>query len=68
MHFKDVVICDGAPCGAILRISDHPGPICVALESSPLGTFVVCPRCGTITIIDAASPEGPGVPSRQATA
>ena len=68
MHFKDVVICDSAPCGAILRISERPGPISVPLQTSPLGTFVLCPRCGTMTVIDAASPgAAPTVPP-QATA
>jgi hypothetical protein len=66
MHFRDVVICDSAPCGAILRISDRPGPICVPLQASPRGTFVVCPRCGTTTVIEANSPEGPPTPPQQA--
>ena len=67
MHFKDVVICDSAPCGAVLRISDQPGPISVPLQASPLGTFVLCPRCGTTTVIDAASPgAAPGGPARPA--
>ena len=68
MHFRDVVICDGAACGAILRISDSAGPICVPLQASPLGTFVECPRCGTVTIIDAASAESASPSSDRAAA
>jgi hypothetical protein len=52
MNFRDVVICDNAPCGAILRISEQPGPISVSLTHGPFGTFVVCPRCSATTLVD----------------
>ena len=52
MNFRDVVICDNPPCGAILRISDQPGPIAVSLHRGPFGSFVVCPRCAHSTMID----------------
>jgi hypothetical protein len=53
MHFRDVVICDNPACGAILRITDQPGPISVRLRTGSFGTFVLCPRCGQITAIEA---------------
>jgi len=70
MHFRDVVICDNAPCGAILRISEQPGPISVSLTTGPFGTFVVGPRCSSTTLIDvsreAAAPQGDGTASTSA--
>jgi hypothetical protein len=55
VHFRDVVICDNSRCGAILRISDRPGPIAVVLHQGPFGTFIVCPRCEQSTLIDPAA-------------
>lgn len=55
VHFRDVVICDNSRCGAILRISDRPGPITVALQQGAFGTFIVCPRCAESTLIDPAA-------------
>ena len=55
MHFRDVVICDNPVCGAILRISDQPGPISVPLRTGSFGTFIVCPRCDQTTAIEAGS-------------
>ena len=52
MNFRDVVICDNPTCGAILRISDKPGPIAVSLRRGPFGSFVLCPRCAHSTLID----------------
>jgi hypothetical protein len=55
MHFRDVVICDNPACGAILRISDQPGPISVSVRTGSFGTFIVCPRCAQTTAIEAGS-------------
>ena len=70
MHFRDVVICDNAGCGAILRISDRPGPISVALNQGSFGSFIVCPRCRQSTLVDpapaqamSASPGEPFLPA-----
>ena len=52
MYFRDVVICDNPACGAILRMSDQPGPISVALQTAAFGTFIVCPRCDRSTLIE----------------
>jgi len=62
MNFRDVVICDNARCGAILRISERPGPISVSLTHGPFGTFVVCPRCSGTTLIDMPMDGDQGAP------
>lgn len=58
MHFRDVVLCDNPRCGAILRITNVPGPIAVQLQTAPFGSYIVCPRCDRRTIIDLAGAEG----------
>jgi hypothetical protein len=52
MRFRDVVLCDGPDCGAILRISTVPGPISVKLQQDGTGTFIECPRCNRRTLIE----------------
>jgi hypothetical protein len=58
MHFRDVVLCDNPRCGAILRITSVPGPISVQLQTSPFGSYVVCPRCDRRTIIELTGGDG----------
>jgi hypothetical protein len=67
MHFRDVVICDNAGCGAILRISDRADPICVELQEGLFGTFIVCPRCTQTTVIEAVESGASVRPERRAS-
>jgi hypothetical protein len=66
MQFRDVVICDNARCGAILRITDAPGPISVVVLSDSAGSFVACPRCGRRTAAESlgdVTGKAPGLPA-----
>jgi len=52
VHFRGVVICDNARCGAILRITQEPSPIAVSLQADDRSTYIICPRCSIRTVVE----------------
>jgi hypothetical protein len=64
MRLKNVVLCDSASCGAILRIGGPEPALSVNLEEDVAGLYFVCPRCRARTYLDPV--EGTFAPRRKA--